>query len=479
LLSFFKQFFRAKKFTFRFWPGKIEKKFLRKERFMELTTRLKNVAVVGAAGKMGRGISLLITDLVANLHLNDQNKLGYKISLIDISDDAISGLLEYLRSQLRKYAEKNINNLRKAYSGRKDLVENGEMIDEYLNSAMFLLRPSTTLESAKDANIVFEAAIEDFDTKKQIYSTLDKICSKDTFYYTNTSSIPIGELEKIGKLKGRIMGVHFYNPPPVQKLVEMIVSKNTKESVKETAYEIGKMLKKTLIPSNDVAGFIGNGHFMRDGLHAISEVEVLNKKGMKFYEAIYAINKVSQDFMIRPMGIFQLIDYVGIDVFQLILKVMSKYLKDKSLHSRLIDELVEEKIRGGQFPDGSQKDGFLKYEKGRPAGVFCPKEKRYVLFSEGNWAKEVDGKLGELPSGHAPWKALLSDKQKDKKLEVYFNNLKTTDNLGSKLALNYLLRSKEIALYLKDSGVTDDVENVNGVLVNGFYHLYGPVNKYY
>ncbi|MBF0501175.1 MAG: 3-hydroxyacyl-CoA dehydrogenase family protein [Candidatus Riflebacteria bacterium] len=446
---------------------------------MELNTRLKNVAVVGAAGKMGRGICLLMTDLIANLQLNSPNKLGYKITMVDVSDDALSGLLEYLRSQLRKYAEKNINNLRKAYASRKDLVENGEMIDEFINGAMLLPRPTTLLEAAKDATIVFEAAIENIDIKNQIYATLDKVCSKDTFYYTNTSSMPIAELEKVGGLKGRIMGVHFYNPPPVQKLVEMIISKNTRPEVKEAAYEIGKMLKKTLIPSNDVAGFIGNGHFMRDGLHAIGEVEALQKIGMKMYEGIYALNRVSQDFMIRPMGIFQLIDYVGLDVYQLILQVMKKHLNDKELHSQLIDEMIKQDVKGGQFADGSQKDGFLKYEKNRPVGVYCTKEKKYILFTENNWTKAIDEKLGEVPTGYQPWKALLSDKGKDKKLEAYFTSMKSMNTTGATLAWKYLLRSKEIAHFLKNSGVTDDVENVNGVLMNGFYHLYGPVNKYY
>jgi len=445
---------------------------------MDLDTRLKRVAVIGAAGKMGRGISLLMTDLMASLQLTDQNKKGYKTTLIDVSDDALAGLLEYLRSQLRKYAEKDINALRVAYASRQDLVENGEMIDEYINGAMNLVSASTVLETARDASIVFEAAVEDITVKSRIYGSLDKICSTDTFYFTNTSSIPISELESVGNLKGRIMGVHFYNPPPVQKLVEMITSKNTRPEVKETAYEIGKKLRKTLIPSNDIAGFIGNGHFIRDGLHAIAEAEELQKKGMKTYEALYAMNRVSQDFMIRPMGIFQLIDYVGVDVFQLILRVMSNYLKDKTLHSDLVDELMSQGVRGGQFADGSQKDGFLKYEKNKPVGVYCPKQKKYVLFAENDWAKAVDGRLGALPTCHAPWRALLSDKEKEKKLEIYFKNLRTMDTLGANLAMNYLQRSKEIAMYLKDSGVTDNIDHVNGVLMNGFYHLYGPVNKY-
>ena len=204
----------------------------------------------------------------------------------------------------------------------------------------------------------------------------------------------------------------------------------------------------------------------------------MEKKGMKLFEGLYAMNRVSQDFMIRPMGIFQLIDYVGLDVFQLILKVMCNHLNDKTLHSDLIDEFLNQGVKGGQFADGSQKDGFLKYEKNRPVGAYCTSQKKYILYTENNWAKAIEERLGALPAGHSPWKVLLSDKGKEQKLEEYFKTMKAMTSLGAILAMNYLRRSKEIGLYLKSSGVTDDVENVNGVLANGFYHLYGPVNKY-
>ena len=101
---------------------------------------------------------------------------------------------------------------------------------------------------------------------------------------------------------------------------------------------------------------------MRDALYGISEAEKLAKIS-SLAEAIYIINKVTQDFLIRPMGIFQLIDYVGIDVCQYIMSVMNPYLPDEDLHSDLLDKMMEAGVKGGQNSDGSQKDGFLKYEK--------------------------------------------------------------------------------------------------------------------
>jgi len=104
-------------------------------------------------------------------------------------------------------------------------------------------------------------------------------------------------------------------------LVELIPAKTTKQELVDFAMQYAKNLRKTIVPSNDVAGFIGNGHFMRDALFAFSEVERLSKE-MDFVEAVYMINKVSQEYLIRPMGIFQLLDYVGLDVCQYIMSVI-------------------------------------------------------------------------------------------------------------------------------------------------------------
>ena len=139
----------------------------------------------------------------------------------------------------------------------------------------------------------------------------------------------------------------------------------------EFAGRCAKNLRKTVVRSRDRAGFIGNGHFMRDLLHAIGEVERLAAK-MPFAEAIYTVNRVSQDFLVRPMGIFQLIDYVGLDVCQCILGVMDARLPGQGLHSPLIDRLLAAGVKGGQHHDGSQKDGFLRYEQGKPIGVYDP-----------------------------------------------------------------------------------------------------------
>jgi 3-hydroxyacyl-CoA dehydrogenase len=445
---------------------------------MTLNDRLQNVAIIGAAGKMGSGIALLMAQEMTLQKLQTENRdKNYDLVLIDVSNTALKGLLQYLKTQAVKLAEKNIVNLRDIYQERTDLIENGDFITQFVDDLFINVRTGTDLEMARDAHMVFEAIVENVDVKDKVLKKLNAICTKDTFYFTNTSSIPITLLdEKVG-LQGRIIGYHFYNPPAVQKLVELISPKTINPELHEIALELGKRLRKKLIPSNDIAGFIGNGHFMRDGLHALQEVNNL-KKQHSFTEGIYIINRVSQDFLIRPMGIFQLIDYVGIDVFQLILKTMDPYFSEEDLHSDIIDQMVEKKVLGGQNPDGSQKDGFLKYEKSRPVGVYDLEASNYRMFESGDWQKKLDEKLGEAPQGCVPWRQLLMDPQKEEKLAGYFKNLHASKYMGAQLAATYLKRSKDIGNLLVSQGVADKPENVNGVLLNGFYHLYGPINDY-
>jgi 3-hydroxyacyl-CoA dehydrogenase len=309
----------------------------------------------------------------------------------------------------------------------------------------------------------------------KIFSQILENNKKDPWFLTNTSSVPISELDTRAGLKGKILGFHFYNPPAVQKLVELITTKNTNSELSEFSKTYAKNLKKKLVPSNDFAGFIGNGHFMRDLLFGIRMAEKLSNE-MSFVESVYAVNRVSQDFLIRPMGIFQLMDYVGVDVCQKILQVMKSRLKDESLHSSLIDSLINKGVRGGQNSDGSQKPGILRYEKGKPVAVYNPEKETYVLLE--SFRASVDDKLGKLPSSHKHWKDVVSHKQKDQLLKNHFNELKGSGSLGSRLSSEYHLNSKNIGLDLVRNGIADTEDNVNTVMLTGFFHAYGPINGY-
>ena len=443
---------------------------------MSYADRFENVTVLGAAGKMGSGILLLTAMEMADLSLKPENKgKQFLLYALDISQPALTGLMKYIQAQVMKAAEKKTVALRAVYKDRRDLIDNSEIVEQYVKDVMSIIRPVTTVESAYESTLVFEAASENPDLKIKLFSQINQNNPKKPWFFTNTSSIPITYIDKEAKLEGRVLGVHFYNPPAVQKLVEVIKADGTQEELVTFCHEYIKSLRKIAVPSNDFAGFIGNGHFMRDALHGMKVAEELSKS-MPFVEAVYIVNKVSQDYLVRPMGIFQLIDYVGIDVCQYIMKVMEPHVKDEKIHSPLLDKFMGMGVKGGQNHDGSQKDGFLKYEKGKIAGIYDPDKKEYVKAED--VAAKCDGKLGAAPQKLLPWKAVVGNKQKDAVLKEYFGELKGMDTMGAKLACEYATRSKAIGQKLVSDKVALNENDVNTVLLTGFFHAYGPINDY-
>jgi 3-hydroxyacyl-CoA dehydrogenase len=439
---------------------------------------LKNVSVIGAAGKMGSGISLLLLQEMARIEIgeNPAGKIPDTIlNLVDRNQQVLKGLLSYLKTQLVRYAEKNIVGLRNVLASRSDLVDNAEIIDEYVNRALLIANPTSNFDDTKDSKLIFEAVFEKLELKQQVLSGLAANCSPETLFFTNTSSIPISVVEKAANLEGRLIGYHFYNPPAVQRLVEVITSESTPVEFKRISDEIGKLLKKILVPSNDIAGFIGNGHFIRDGLYGLGQMEILAQT-LGQDKSMVIINKVTQDFMIRPMGIFQLIDYVGLDVFQMILETMDRYIEKETLSSHFVQSMLQAGATGGQFSDGSQKDGFFQYQKNQPVSVFDLKGKTYIPITE-SIIKECDFYLGELPSNFLPWKVLSRDRKKDEKLKIYFTELFQQHSKGADLAQTYLMNSRKISENLVNDGIAASAEDVTKVLGNGFYHLYGPENS--
>lgn len=444
---------------------------------MTYAERLENVTVLGAAGKMGSGIVLLTAMEMADLSLEPGNEsLAFSLQAVDVSAPALAGLLKYLRSQVRRSAEQRTVWLRKAYEKRQDLIENEEMIDQYVEDVLAIVRPATRIEAAHSSTLVFEAISENPDLKVKLLSGINAHSSRPAWFFTNTSSIPISELDGRAGLDGRLIGFHFYNPPAVQKLVELIAAESTLPELRDFARQFAKKLRKTVVPSHDVAGFIGNGHFMRDALYALAEVERLAGE-FGLVKAIFMVNKVSQDYLIRPMGIFQLIDYVGLDVCQCILGVMNERLPGGRLHSPLVDRLIAQGAAGGQYADGSQKDGFLKYEKGRPSGVYDPEAGAYTPAAD--IAESCQQALGPQPDQAKPWKSVIQSPDKSDLLKRYFQQLGETKTLGADLALRYGRKSKAIGLGLVGDKVAEREEDVNTVLLTGFFHAYGPINDYF
>ena len=444
---------------------------------MEYENQFKKVAVLGAAGKMGSGILLLTAIEMAKIKFQqDDPEIDFTLYAMDVSEEGLIGVMEYVEKQVRKNGERNPDQVKGYYKGIDQEMTEKDLLEKYVSDVVKIIKPVTYIGSLKDVETVFEAVSENKSLKVKLLAEIENFNPGHTWYLTNTSSIPIKELDEAAGLYGRIIGFHFYNPPAIQKLVEVIKSENTVSGLNDFAQQLIEHMGKIMVPANDIAGFIGNGHFIRDSLFGIKQAEKLSVEN-SFPMAVYMVNNISSRFLVRPMGIFQLIDYVGIDVVRLIMNVMNNRIKEETISSPLLDKLMELGAKGGQNPDGSQKNGFFLYESGKITGVFNPESRSYTQVSILKEPAYV--KLGSTPSYIPVWKEIIKDPEKAKKLEDYFVELSETDSLGAKLAMEYGKNSKEIAEKLVSDKVALNDQDVNTILKRGFFHAYGPINNYF
>lgn len=426
---------------------------------------LTRTAVIGAAGKMGSGISLLALQEMALLAMKNSDDF-YDLVLIDLDFQRLKNLQIYLKKHLVKFAEKNINLLRKLVEDNPNLVSNEEIIEEFLDRGLSLIRLETDLLAASQANIIFEAMTEDIDLKTKILKEIYKKASHKPLILTNTSSIPINYIDAQAHLENKILGFHFYNPPAVQRLIELIIPPGASAQSVEIAFDLAKKFNKIVVKSNDKAGFIGNGHFLREIVFACDMVRKLSQE-MTEEDAITLVNEVSQKLLVRPMGIFQLVDYVGVDVVYKIGSVMARFLHNPRLEDNLILKWYNANILGGQYPDGSQKDGIFRYAHGEPIAVYDNSIQAYQPIKS---FIDADPEFS--------WKKLQKHPDRQGVLKEHFESIyQRTDTKGI-LAQQFLENSRLIANELVKDGVADKVEDVNTVLINGFFHIYGAENNF-
>lgn len=393
---------------------------------------------------MGRGIALLI--LLSNA-LRGTNE-PFHLNLIDLNPASFPDLKAYLRSHLLKFAERNIIKVRKLFADDPHVVSNSEAIDAFISRTMDSIDCSTHIGHVEGADFVFEAAFEEIPVKVELLKKAQAL-SKGWFF-TNTSSIPIHLLAEQSGLKERLVGLHFYNPPPVQKLLEIIPSKYTDPQLLEIAFSIAKEMNKVAVQSKDVAGFIGNGHFSREILLA---AQLAEKSSIEFVDA------VTRDYLLRPMGIFQLLDYVGWDVALNLMKVMRAELPDAQFQSPLLEKYYAAGVRGGQTADGHQKDGVFRYAEGLPKAVFDLATRSYKPFN------------APFPPLSLTWKKALKEKTD---LSPYFKALQIDPSEGAQMAVQFLKDSKAIEEFLVSTGVAVSLQDVGIVIKEGFHHLYAP-----
>ncbi len=387
----------------------------------EIAIPWSKVAVLGAAGKMGKGIALLLLCEMAFVPSSI-------LMLQDLKQSAFYDLRRYLREHLLKHLEKNIEAVRAFYADRQDLVSNKEMIDTLLQDAIDRVFCTRSIADLNGASMVFEAIIEDVNEKLQILKDVFDVTKGQAYFFTNTSSIPIGFLQRESTIGNRLIGYHFYNPPAVQKLLEIIIPKGTDPTLCSLAFHLAKVWKKTVVESEDVAGFIGNGHFIREIAFACHMAMELCKE-MPLEKAVKLINCVTKEALVRPMGIFELIRYVGIDVCCHIAKVMSRFLPSEA---HLFDAMVKNlKIIG-----------------------------------------QVDLTVVDRASCDLNWKSAskMVQEERNEKLKLHFSSLKGQE---AAIAQQFLEQSLQIAKGLVDSKVAKALSDVSLVLMHGFYHLYG------
>ncbi len=433
-----------------------------------------SVSILGAAGKMGSGIVLCLVEYFAKRALSgDDPGIRPSILAIDTSTERLQGLNAFLRAHLTKFAERNIVRLRRAYLDLESVVENSEHIDYFVMEMLSFVTVSTDIRPAASSELVFEATPEDPGLKVKLFSEIMKISSTRPWILSNTSSVPISELDEQSGLEGNIIGFHFYNPPAVQKLLEIIPSENTNPDLKDFSYWLATELGKTIVEVKDVAGFAGNGVFIREISYALNKTAEL-RTDVSWEKAVLIIDRITRDYLIRPMGIFQLIDYVGLDICVSIAEIMQKRLKE-DLNVKMLRDLVGRGIRGGQFSNGMQRDGIFKYEKNRPVAIYDPERNDYLSLNE--IEAEVSGILGN--NGDFPkWKLLRRDREASIKLKSHFETLFSNQGTGAAIAREYFEFYKNLSDKLLEQKVVMSEEDLNRVMMLGFQHLYGPFNDY-
>jgi 3-hydroxybutyryl-CoA dehydrogenase len=246
---------------------------------------MKNIAVIGS-GTMGNGIA----------HVFAQN--GYPVSLIDISEEALKKAMVTI--------EKNL--------GRQ--VEKGTITEETKKQALANLTTNTFLkEGVKDADLVVEAATENIDLKLKIFKEIDENTRPGTILATNTSSISITRIASVTKSPDKVIGMHFMNPVPLMKLVEVIRGYSTSHEVTQVIMELSRKLGKVPVEVNDYPGFVANRILM----------PMINEAIYTLYESVAGVTEIDTVMklgMAHPMGPLQLADFIGLDVCLSILNVL-------------------------------------------------------------------------------------------------------------------------------------------------------------
>src|SRR6195952_3023660 len=246
---------------------------------------MKNITVIGS-GTMGNGIA----------HTFAQN--GFKVALVDISSDSLAKALQTIANNLDRQVKK------------------GSIDEQEKTDTLGRIKTFTDLkEGAQNADLVVEAATENREIKLNLFKQLSEICKTDVILASNTSSISITRIAAATKKPENVIGMHFMNPVPVMKLVEVIRGYATSDEVTNTVMDLSRKLGKDPVEVNDYPGFVANRILM----------PMINEAIYTLYEGVAGVEEIDTVMKLgmgHPMGPLQLADFIGLDVCLAILKVL-------------------------------------------------------------------------------------------------------------------------------------------------------------